>query len=134
MRWYHYKKCSLNIQGIIDFLLNTLKHCGVFFTKMSQNLSIINPPVLSRTIEVNRYKYYCDLLDSTVQDLPVGSTALFEWSLDPFFPVNHINDSDKYIYNVGYIIVREGGVRDFVYENKLGDIKELKKEFTVCFI
>lgn len=100
---------------------------------MSQNTPN-QPPVLTRSVEVNRLQQYFDLLDLKAPHLPVGSTALFEWSLNPFLPVNYVNDTDKYLYQVGYIVIRDGGVKDFVYEDRFGDIKELKKEFTFSFI
>lgn len=100
---------------------------------MSQQIPI-HPPILTRSVECNRLQQYFELTDLKASDLIIGSTVLFEWNLNPYLSANHTNDTDKYTYQLGYVVIRDGGVKDFIYEYRFGNIKDLKKEFTYSFI
>lgn len=88
------------------------------------------PIPLIRSINENRKRDYFSIVENCYPELPVGSTVLFEWSLDPFLPRNHRNDMDVYEYELGYVVIREGGQKDFIYEKREGDIETLKASFT----
>lgn len=89
------------------------------------------PPVpLKRCIEYNRERGYFSIVDNCYPELGVGDTVLFEWSLSPYIPMNHKNDMNVYEYELGYVIIREGGRKEFVYEKRVSDIETLKASFT----
>lgn len=87
-------------------------------------------PTLTRSINSNRERDYFSIVDNCFPDIPVGSTVLFEWSLNPFLPKNHMNNTDEYEYELGYVIIREGGQKEFIYEKRDGNIETLKASFT----
>ena len=95
-------------------------------SQVSNHLPIL-PPMLCRSINQNKLNIYYSLLDRDYPNLEAGSTILFEWTLlDP------LQSYDEYM--LGYIRYNTDGSRDFIYENKIGYIYELKSQFTISYI
>ncbi len=97
---------------------------------MDIEFSDLSPLPLRRSIEYTRERGYFSIVDHCYPELGVGDTVLFEWYLSPYVPMNHKNDMDVYEYELGYVIIREGGKKEFIYEKRVSDIETLKASFT----
>lgn len=97
------------------------------------SVDIYNMPTetleLKRSIEVTRLDFYYSIIDRHHPNLPEGTKVLFEWA-SSYYSSNKDDDAE---YTFGYVKYNKDS-REFIYEKRYGNLKELKSEFTISYI